>query len=126
MLLMLTACNVQKHVEMDKVTTTENRLDITEKQHKNTTRFIVITKYQEKKDSITGEYPIESVTEIKEVNNDKITTEVKGESNEQVKEQTKEDTKTGSDFKWYLVCFIAGSLTVLLIIGIIKFYIRWR
>lgn len=110
---------------MDRLTTTENKIDITEKTDKNTTKFIVITKYQEKKDTTTGEYPIESITEIKEVNNDKVTTQSKIENNEETKEQVKEDTKKGSDVKWYVVCFVAGIVVTLIVIGLIKLLILY-
>ena len=108
---------------MDRLITTENKIDITEKTDKNTTKFIVITKYKEKKDSVTGEYPIESVTEIKEVNNDKVTTQSKIENNEETKEQVKEDIKKGSDVKWYIICFISGIVSTIIAIGLIKLLI---
>lgn len=125
LLLLFASCNTQKHVQMDRLITTENKIDITEKTDKNTTKFIVITKYKEKKDSITGEYPIESVTEIKEVNNDKITTQSKIENNEETKEQVKEDIKKGSDVKWYIICFIAGIVSTIIVIGLIKLLILY-
>ena len=125
LLLLFASCNTQKHVQMDRLTTTENKIDITEKTDKNTTKFIVITKYQEKKDTTTGEYPIESVTEIKEVNNDKVTTQSKIENNEETKEQVKEDIKKGSDVKWYVICFVAGIVVTLIVIGLIKLLILY-
>lgn len=125
LLLLFTSCNTQKHVQMDRLITTENKIDITEKTDKNTTKFIVITKYKEKKDSVTGEYPIESVTEIKEVNNDKITTQSKIENNEETKEQVKEDIKKGSDVKWYIICFIAGIISTIIVIVLIKLLILY-
>lgn len=126
LLILLPACKVQKHMEMDKVTTTENKVDVVETTDKNTTRFIVITKYQNSMDSL-GNYPVESVTEIKEVNNDKVVTETKGESKEQTEEHVTEDTKKGTDIKWYIVCFCAGIAVTLIVIGLIKlliWYIR--
>ena len=124
LLLLLPACNVQKHIQTERITTTNKLLDITERTDKNTTRFIVITKYQEKKDSVTGEQPIESITEIKEVNNDKVVTNTKEENKEVIEEQTKEDIKKESSLKWYIICFCAGVITTLLIIGAIKLLIR--
>lgn len=125
LLLLFTSCNTQKHVQMDRLITTENKIDITEKTDKNTTKFIVITKYKEKKDSVTGEYPIESVTKIKEVNNDKVTTQSKIENNEETKEQIKEDIKKGSDVKWYIICFIAGIISTIIVIVLIKLLILY-
>lgn len=125
LLLLFASCNTQKHVQMDRLTTTENKIDITENIDKNTTKFIVITKYKEKKDTTTGEYPIESVTEIKEVNNDKVTTQSKIENNEETKEQVKEDIKKGSDVKWYIICFIAGIVSTIIVIGLIKLLILY-
>lgn len=125
LLLLFASCNTQKHVQMDRLTTTENKIDITEKTDKNTTKFIVITKYQEKKDTTTGKYPIESVTEIKEVNNDRVTTQSKIENNEETKEQVKEDIKKGSDIKWYVICFVAGIVVTLIVIGLIKLLILY-
>lgn len=125
LLLLFASCNTQKHIQMDRLTTTENKIDIKQINDKNTTRFIVITKYQEKKDTTTGEYPIESVTEIKEVNNDKVTTQSKIENNEETKEQLKEDTKKGSDIKWYVICFVAGIVVTLIVIGLIKLLILY-
>ena len=125
LLLLFASCNTQKHIQMDRLTTTENKIDIKQINDKNTTRFIVITKYQENKDTTTGEYPIESVTKIKEVNNDKITTESKIENNEKTKEQVKEDIKKGSDVKWYIVCFVSGIVVTLIIIGLIKLLILY-
>lgn len=125
LLLLFASCNTQKHVQMDRLTTTENKIDIKQINDKNTTRFIVITKYQEKKDTTTGEYPIESVTEIKEVNNDKVTTQSKIENNKETKEQLKEDTKKGSDIKWYVICFVAGIVVTLIVIELIKLLILY-
>ena len=125
LLLLFASCNTQKHVQMDRLTTTENKIDITEKTDKNTIKFIVITKYQEKKDTTTGEYPIESVTEIKEINNDKVTTQSKTENNEETKEQVKEDIRKGSDIKWYIICFIAGVVLTIIVIGLIKLLILY-
>ena len=125
LLLLFASCNTQKHIQMDRLTTTENKIDIKQINDKNTTRFIVITKYQESKDTTTGEYPIESITKIKEVNNDKITTEGKIENNEKTKEQVKEDIKKGSDVKWYIVCFVAGIVVTIIIIGLIKLLILY-
>lgn len=102
---------------------TENKIDVVEKTDKNTTKFIIITKYQEKKDSTTGEYPIESITKIKEVNNDKVVTETKGESKEQTEEHIKEDIKKGTDIKWYIACFASGVIITLIVIGLIKLLI---
>lgn len=119
------SCNVQKHVQTGKAITTENKIDITEKTDKNTTRFIVITKYQEKKDTVTGEYPVESITEIKEVNNDKVTTETQSKTNKQIEEHITEDSKTSTDVKWYVVCFVAGIVVTLIIIGLIKLLILY-
>ena len=125
LLLLFASCNTQKHIQMDRLTTTENKINITEKTNKNTTKFIVITKYQEKKDTTTGEYPIESVTKIKEVNNDKVTTQSKIENNEETKEQVKEDIKKGSDVKWYVICFVAGIVVTLIVILFIKLLILY-
>ena len=125
LLLLFASCNTQKHIQMDRLTTTENKIDIKQINDKNTTRFIVITKYQESKDTTTGEYPIESITKIKEVNNDKITTEGKIENNEKTKEQVKEDIKKGSNVKWYIVCFVAGIVVTIIIIGLIKLLILY-
>lgn len=125
LLLLFASCNTQKHIQTDRLTTTENKIDIKQINDKNTTRFIVITKYQENKDTTTGEYPIESVTKIKEVNNDKITTEGNIENNEKTKEQVKEDIKKGSDVKWYIVCFVAGVVVTIIVIGLIKLLILY-
>ena len=125
LLLLFASCNTQKHIQTDRLTSTENKIDIKQINDKNTTRFIVITKYQENKDTTTGEYPIESITKIKEVNNDKITTESKIENNEKTKEQVKEDIKKGSDVKWYIVCFVAGVVVTLIVIGLIKLLILY-
>ena len=125
LLLLFASCNTQKHIQMDRLTTTENKIDIKQINDKNTTKFIVITKYQENKDTTTGEYPIESITKIKEVNNDKITTESNIENNEETKEQVKEDIKKGSDVKWYIVCFVSGIVVTIIVIGLIKLLILY-
>lgn len=116
-------CSTQKHleqhVETEKIMATTQALDVNEVTDKNTTKFIVITEYREVRDTVTGEYPVKSITEITEVNNDKIVTETKAETNQTVEEQTvedkKEDVKKESNMKWYIVCFCAGFVFAILL-----------
>lgn len=96
---------------------------INETTDKNTTKYITITKYVTIKDTVTNEYPIESITEIKEVNNDKIKTETKSDVKTESKETVIEDKETKSETSNYIWCFIAGIVSTLIIIIIIKLLI---
>lgn len=125
LLLLLPTCKVQKHIESDKQTKIENKVDIVEKTDKNTTKYITIYEYETVYDTIRNEYPIKKKTDIKEVNNDKVVTESKTETNEEIKEQVKEDNKTESSIKWYIVCFVAGIVVTLIVILFIKLLILY-
>lgn len=120
LLLFCVSCNVQKHIQTERITTTNKLLNVTEKTDKNTTKFIVITRYKPNVDSITGKQPIESITEIKEINNDKVVSNTKEEDTQIINEQTEEETKTETNIKWYIVCFCAGIIITLIVIGAIK------
>ena len=126
-LLFCIGCNVQKHLEVEKVSSTQTELKVDETNNRNTTRFIVITKYQTVKDSTTGNYPVESVTEIKEVNNDVVTTKTEEKKEIDEEETIKEDKVVKSDWKIYLWCFLGGIgfMLLLMFIGwLIKLYIK--
>lgn len=127
MLLLLPACKIQKHIETERMTLTETVTDKTETTDKNTTKFITIYEYQTIYDTIRKEYPIKSKTEIKEVNNDKVVVESKTENNEIVNEQSKKDNQTEPSYKWYIVCYVLGVVSVIVLIllfKLVKWYIK--
>lgn len=127
-LLFCMGCNVQKHLEVERVKSTQSELKVNETNNRNTTRFIVITKYKDSTDSL-GNQTVESVTKIKEVNNDVITTDTDEKTNTDEEETIKEDKVVKSDWKIYLWCFLGGigfMLLVILIIRLIRWYIRRR
>lgn len=128
MLLFCMGCNVQKHLEVERVKSTKTELKVNETNNRNTTRFIVITKYKDSTDSL-GNQTVESVTKIKEVNKDVITTDTDEKTNTDEEETIKEDKIVKSDWKIYLWCFLGGigfMLLVILIIRLIRWYIRRR
>lgn len=128
-LMIMYGCNVQKHVQTDKVESSNTSLVVNETTDKNTIRYITITKYVTEKDSTTGEYPIESVTEIEERNNDKIVTESKEDKQEKVEEKTVEDKKTEQKFTNYIWAFLIGvgvTLVIVVIIRLLVWYIKRR
>lgn len=120
LLLALCACNTQKHIETSKEENIETESLVNEKTDKNTVKYVTIVKYQQVKDSVTGEYPVESVTKIKETNNDKIVKETQEDTKEAVKETIVEDKKTEQKVSNYIWCFVAGAISMLVIIGLIK------
>lgn len=127
LLLLLPACKTQKHVTTEKVTLSEKLTDKTEVTDKNTTKVITIYEYQTIYDTIRNEYPVKKKTEIKEVNNDKVVVETKTENNEIVDEQVKEDNQTEPSYKWYIVCYVLGIVTVVVVIllfKLVKWYIK--
>ena len=105
---------------MDRAVSSQQVLNIDERIDKNTTRFITITEYTDRVDSISGEQPVSRVTTIKEVNNDVITTQSKQESNTEIQEHTQESTEKKPLWKAYAICFVAGIVFTLLVILIIK------
>lgn len=120
MLLLLPACKMQQHIETEKVTLTETVTDKTETTDKNTTKVITIYEYQTIYDTVRNEYPVKKKTEIKEVNNDKVVVESKTENNEIVEEQSKENNQTEPSYKWYIVCYVLGVVSVIMLILLIK------
>jgi type III secretory pathway component EscR len=115
-------CKTQKHLQVETKTDVEQQIETTQETNKNTVKYITITKYVTVKDSTTGEYPIESITEITETNQDKITIKQQQNTNTTQQESIKEDSITEPSYNWKLLIYAysAGILTILIIIGLIK------
>lgn len=125
--VLFTCCNTQKHIETNRVESTKNEVAIDETTNKNTIKVITITEYREKKDSVTGEYPVKSVTNITETNNDKIKSKTTSATEQDIEEEHKEDKKTEQKFTSYLIAFGLGALTVIilyLIVRLVIWYIK--
>lgn len=116
-------CKIQKHVEMDKLEVADNKVEVVETNDRNTVRFITITKYQTIRDTITNDYPIESVTTIEERNNDKVITKTNAESHTEEQETVTEDKKTDTSISTYIWCVIAGAFGMLIIVVLVKIII---
>lgn len=124
-IVLLSGCHTTKHIVMDRAVSSQQVLNIDERTDKNTIRFITITEYADRVDSVSGEQPVSKVTTIKEVNNDVITTQSKQESNTEIQEHTQESTEKKPLWKTYAICFVAGIVFTLLVILIIKL-IRYK
>ena len=120
MILLLSSCNVTKHIETSKQEITDNKIETVEQTDKNTVKYITITEYQTVYDTITKEYPVKSVTFIKEENKDKITSNTKEEQHVEEQEVTTEDKKTEFKLSGYIWCFVAGCVITILLIIIFK------
>lgn len=124
-------CKTQKHLQVETKTDIEQQTETTQETNKNTVKYITITKYVTVKDTTTGEYPVESITEITETNQDKIITKQQQNTNTTQEETLKADSITEPSYNWKLLLYAysAGILTILIIIGLIKLiklYIKHR
>ena len=138
-IVFLSSCNIQKKVVEDRTQQTQTETkqtentNTTETTDKNTTTVTTITKYITVYDTITNSYPIESVTTIKESNNDKIeilTNTNKQDNtniNEEINENKSSEKKVKSEFGNYAIAFGLGCLLIIIILLVrkaIKWYIK--
>lgn len=126
-MLLFHGCKIQKHLEIDKVHSEDNKIEVVETTDKNTVRFITITKYVTVRDTVTNEYPIESVTTIEEHNNDKVVSTTKEEQHIEEQEEITEDKKTDTSISTYIWCIAAGAggmLVIVILISLVVWYIK--
>lgn len=123
----LPSCKTQKHLEVDRTTNVNQEVSEDENIDRNTVKHITIIQYSSKKDTTTGEYPIEKVTDITETNNDKVVKKKAETTKVEEEETVKAEEKPSNNWKWYIICFCAGAATVIIIWFIVKliiWYIR--
>lgn len=125
LMLLLSSCSVQKHIETGKQEVEDVKVETVETTDKNTVKYITITEYQTVYDTITKEYPVKSITHIKEENKDKIVTTSNEEKHIEAEEQVIEDNKTKSSASGYIWSFIAGCVVTLIITIFVRLCIRY-
>lgn len=125
--LLFNGCKIQKHLEAETKESMDSIITQTTNTDKNTIKEIEIIKYSTVYDTITNEYPIESITKIKEENKDKIKQDTNKEIHGYKEETIKEDTETKPSIANYIYSFLAGMGLVILIwiaVIIIRWYIK--
>ena len=128
-MILLTSCNITKHLETSKQEVEDNKVEMVETTDKNTVKYITITEYQTVYDTITKEYPVKSITHIKEENKDKVTNTTNSEQHKESDEQTIEDKETKSSVSGYIWCLVIGfiiGVVLVILISLIVWYVKNR